>query len=258
MILIESKDNNYFKTLKKLKEKRHRVKEGKFLVEGLRIVEEAIKAKAEIEAVVVSRDEEDKFTDILDMIREKCKVVVLSESLFKELGSTENPQGIIAVVSIPKKEKGLKGDFYILLDRIQDPGNLGTIIRTAHAAGADGILLRKGTVDVYNDKSIRSTMGSIFYIPVFEDIDDESLLHYKEEGYKIVVSSLAAENNFFEVNLKEKVIIVVGNEANGVAKEVEDLSDIRVKIPMPGNAESLNAAIAASVMIYEKVRQNLC
>lgn len=256
---IESKNNNFLKEVKKLKEKKHRIKEGLFLVEGLRFAVEAINSDFIVESLIINDNFLDRFYDT-EIEEEKLKgtrVVNLSNELFKGLCDTENPQGILAVVR--NKEVSIKKEngFYVLADRIQDPGNMGTIIRTAHAAGALGVILTKGTVDIYNEKTLRSTMGSIFKVPIIEDNNLEIVHNLKSEGFKLVTSTLDTDKNFFEVDLKQNVIISVGNEGNGISDELRSLSDIGVKIPMPGNAESLNAAVAASIMIYEVVRQNL-
>ena len=134
---------------------------------------------------------------------------------------------------------------------------MGTIIRTAHAVNASALIITKGTVDIYNDKTLRSTMGSIFKVPIIEDDDLSVIKSLKEQGFKLVVSSLQGENNFFEEDLKDKVIIAVGNEGNGISDDVYLLADKKVKIPMPGDAESLNVAVATSIMLYEKLRQNI-
>ena len=151
----------------------------------------------------------------------------------------------------------IKGDFYLLCDKVQDPGNLGTIIRTAHAAGASGIILTKGTVDIYNDKTIRSTMGSVFYLPIIYDNDLSFLKKLKEDGFSLVTTSLQESKNFFEEDLRVKVILGVGNEGNGISDEIFAMSDKKVKIPMPGGAESLNVAVASSIILFEKVRQGM-
>ncbi len=259
MIYIESKDNNLFKNIKKLKERRFRDKEGLFILEGFRLIEEAIKAKMEIENIIISKDYEQKFQEfLLNNIDLNKKTYLLANYLFMQVASTENPQGIIAVVKKKDNQKTLKGDFYLICDKVQDPGNLGTIIRTAHAAGVNGIILTKGTVDIYNDKTIRSTMGSIFYIPIFYDDENYNIIRsLKEEGFSLVATSLAESKNFFEENLKGKTILAVGNEGNGISKELFELADKKVKIPMPGGAESLNVSIATSIILFEKVRQNL-
>ncbi|MBE6070756.1 MAG: RNA methyltransferase [Clostridium butyricum] len=257
MIFIESKDNNLFKETKKLKERKNRNKNNKYIIEGFRLVEEAFKANLPIEYLIVTKEDNEKMdTYIGKYLNSSIKIYLMSDSLFKELISTEQPQGIVAVASM--KDNILKddGSFYLLCDKVQDPGNLGTIIRTAHAAGVDGIILTKGTVDIYNDKTVRATMGSLFYLPVVYDDDNLSLIKsLKEKDFKIVVTSLDTDKDFYEEDLKGKVVLTVGNEGNGVSDEVYELADTKVKIPMPGNAESLNVAVASSIIMYEKVRQ---
>uniref|UniRef100_UPI0039EBAD3E TrmH family RNA methyltransferase n=1 Tax=Clostridium perfringens TaxID=1502 RepID=UPI0039EBAD3E len=255
MLEIESKNNNLFKEIKKLKEKKHRIKSNKYLIEGLRFVEEAIKSKVSIDSIIFTESFKEKNPNLFLKINENIKLIQMNEALLKQLCSTENPQGVVGVINMQNKE--LKsGELVVLVDKVQDPGNMGTIIRTAHAAGAAGIVMTKGTVDIYNDKTLRSTMGSIFYIPIVEDDSLDFVKSLKKEGYKLVVSSLQGKNNFFEENLQGKVMIAVGNEGNGVSDEVYDIADIKVKIPMPGEAESLNVAVATSIMIYEKIRQS--
>ena len=283
MLEIESKNNNLFKDIKKLvnaslekfyKNDRDLIEMSneedmiseqcmvfhigsymKYLIEGLRFVEEAIKSKVSIDSIIFTESFKEKNPDLFLKINENIKLIQMNEALLKQLCSTENPQGIVGVINMQNKE--LKsGELVVLVDKVQDPGNMGTIIRTAHAAGAAGIVMTKGTVDIYNDKTLRSTMGSIFYIPIVEDDSLDFVKSLKKEGYKLVVSSLQGKNNFFEENLQGKVMIAVGNEGNGVSDEVYDIADIKVKIPMPGEAESLNVAVATSIMIYEKIRQS--
>lgn len=258
MIFIESKENNLYKETKKLKERKNRNKSNKYIIEGFRLVQEAFKAKLSIDYIISTKDNNEKISKYLsDYISESVKIYEMSDILFKELISTENPQGILAVISMENKPLEYDGDFYLLCDKVQDPGNLGTIIRTAHAAGVNGIILTKGTVDIYNEKTIRSTMGSLFYVPTYYDDENLSLVkELKNKGFNLVVTSLDTNKDFFEEDLKGKVILTVGNEGNGVSDEVFELADTKVKIPMPGNAESLNVAIATSIIIYEKVRQN--
>ncbi|WP_066893001.1 RNA methyltransferase [Clostridium nigeriense] len=259
MIYIESKDNNLFKLVKKLKERRTRDKEGMFILEGLRLIEEAIKANMVIEYIIVSKEYEEKFEKFfLTNVEFENKINIFSNVLFSQISSTENSQGIIAITKKKEYEYNLDGDFYLVCDKVQDPGNLGTIIRTAHAAGVNGIILTKGTVDIYNDKTIRSTMGSIFYIPIFYDDTNFSMIKdLKKDGFSLVATSLKESKNFFDENLKSKIILAVGNEGNGITQELFELADKKVKIPMPGGAESLNVSIATSIILFEKVRQNL-
>ena len=257
MIWIESKENTFFKLAKKLKDRKGRNKEQKYIIEGFRLVQEAFKAGCKIDSIVVNNDGEKKLKQYLEQYLDGVRVYLMEDGLFSQLTSTENPQGIIAVLEIEDKRDNLNGDFYLLCDKVQDPGNLGTIIRTAHAAGVTGIILTKGTVDIYNDKVIRSTMGSIFYVPIIHDNDLSFLKGLKNDGFNLVATSLQESKDFFREDLCGKIILSVGNEGNGISDEIFDMADIKVKIPMPGGAESLNVAIATSIILFERVRQNI-
>lgn len=251
--VIRSKDNKTIKEIKKLHEKRHRNINNKFIVEGLRFVKEALKSDFEVQCVIVNENVRERFIDL--KIDKNINEIIVSESVFKNLCSTEGPQGILAVVNNKEVNANVQNGFYVLADKVQDPGNMGTIIRTANAAGANGVILTKGTVDIYNEKTLRATMGSIFKIPIIIDEDLRFLNKLKENSFKLVTSSLDTDKNFYDIDLNTKVIIAVGNEGNGVSNEIYRLSDEKVKIPMPGNAESLNVGIAAGIMMFEVVRQ---
>ena len=258
MNIIQSKDNPIIIEIKKLKEKKYRTLENKFIVEGFRFVSEALQSEFEVCIVMVSENQTErykKFT-IEEMLQSNTKVYYIKEQLFNTICSTESPQGILAVVINKQTKLEDAYGFYVLVDGVQDPGNLGTLVRTADAAGALGVILLKGTVDVFNEKTLRSTMGSIFHLPVVEFKDLEELQNLMTSGFRLIVSSLEGKKNFYDESLLGKIIIAVGNEGNGVSKEIYALADSKVKIPMPGNAESLNVAIAGSIMMFEYVRQN--
>jgi TrmH family RNA methyltransferase len=257
--IIQSRENALIKHIKKLKEKKYRVQQGSFLIEGFRFVEEALKSKFEVETIFISENVlNNVYTEtLLNILQSKTKVYCLNSNVFKDICSTENPQGVVACVKNSECNLQDRDGFYVLVDRIQDPGNMGTIIRTAHAAGALGVICTKGTVDVYNEKTLRSTMGSIFNIPIIEDNELEMVKRLKTKGFEVVVSSLETENNFFDIDLTGNLMLCIGNEGNGISDEIYALGDKKVKIPMPGGAESLNASIAASIMIYEIVRQKM-
>ncbi|MCB2339835.1 TrmH family RNA methyltransferase [Clostridium estertheticum] len=257
MEYIQSKDNLLIKDIRKLKEKRYRVSSNMFLVEGFRFVEEALDSGFEVVHIFISARGEVKFenSSMKNKLQVNTKVYGVSDSLFKNICDTDNPQGIIASVRNKPVEIKYDNGFYMLADRIQDPGNMGTIIRTAHAAGALGVILTKGTVDIYNEKTLRATMGSIFKIPIIYDNDLSLVQKLKKSEFKLVTSSLDTDKNFYDIDLKGKIIISVGNEGNGISDEVYDICDLKIKIPMPGGAESLNVAVAASIMMYEVVRQ---
>lgn len=254
---IVSKDNKLIKEIKKLKEKKYRNAYNKFIVEGFRFVGEALESTFSVPYLFFSDKAEEKFESFQSKIKidSSTQVFRVSEAILNSIIDTENPQGIAAVVE--NKIFNIKYDdgFYVLADKVQDPGNMGTIIRTANAAGANGVILTKGTVDIYNDKTLRATMGSIFKIPVIIDNEFDNILKLKENGFNLVVSSLETDNNFYDIDMKKKIIIAVGNEGNGVSEEIYKLADEKVKIPMPGSAESLNVAIAAAIMMFEAVRQ---
>ncbi|MFL0194587.1 TrmH family RNA methyltransferase [Clostridium sp. WILCCON 0269] len=259
MDIIRSKDNSHVKEAKKLKEKKYRVQRKEFMIEGFRFVKEAINSDFEISEIFLSHifiNREESFF-LEESLQVKCPIYFVTDEILRSISGTENPQGIIALVK--NKELNVKDEegFYILADKIQDPGNMGTIIRSAHASGALGIITTKGTVDVYNEKTLRSTMGSIFYIPVIEDEDLQKVKFLKQTGFKLISSSLRSDINFYNINLRGKIIIAVGNEGSGLGEDVREIADMEVSIPMPGKAESLNAAVAASIMMFEIVRQKL-
>jgi len=259
MEFISSRENPVIKDTRKLKEKKHREDRKQFLVEGLRFVSEAAASGFGISVVFLSEDMAGKWEAmaIKHQIKAGTRVYKLADRVFKEISFTENPQGIAAVVNYRSMEtKGSEG-FYILADRVQDPGNLGTIIRSAHASKALGVIITKGTVDVYNDKTLRSTMGSIFHVPVIEDEDLEYTEKLRASGFKLVAGSLDAKDDFFRADLSGNVIIAVGNEGAGISSDIMKKADILVKIPMPGGTESLNVSAAASIMMFEAVRQRI-
>ncbi|AAO36759.1 TrmH family RNA methyltransferase [Clostridium tetani] len=259
MNTITSKDNNLVKFVRKLRDKKHRKKEKKFIVEGFRFVEEALKSDYCIEYILINEKSLNKVQEFninIEVIENK--VYILNESSFNSISGTENSQGILAIVNMKEVLKLKEDGLYILADRVQDPGNMGTIIRTAHAANASGILITEGTVDVYNEKTLRSSMGSIFYIPVIEDFKLDKIKDLKLKGFKVLASSLDTNKSLYDLDLcKKNLILAVGNEGSGVSEEVYNISDETFIIPMPGNAESLNAGVATSIIIFEIVRQNL-
>lgn len=149
------------------------------------------------------------------------------------------------------------GDIIVALDDVQDPGNLGTILRTVDSIGLTQILVSKGTADAYNPKVVRSTMGAIFRVKIIECEDlKQTLKEIKKHKFKVVVSSLQTENSIYDINYNKKVI-VIGNEANGVEEPIQELADEKIKIPMLGKTESLNASVATGIILYEYVRQKI-
>lgn len=258
MNTISSKDNSLIKELKKLKDKKIRSARKEFLIEGFRFVEEALKSNFTVKTLIIDSSLQDQldFYNIRKYIN-NINTIFVTKEIINLLSSTKTPQGILALVEDKVIKLSNKDGFYILCDKVQDPGNLGTIIRTAHASGSLGVILTKGTVDVYNDKTLRSTMGSLFHVPIFYDDNFELIKSLKEKGFKLYSSSLDTNSSLYDLNLVQNCIIAVGNEGNGISNSIIDLSDTLFKIPMHGNAESLNVAVATSVIAFEIVRQKL-
>jgi TrmH family RNA methyltransferase len=182
---------------------------------------------------------------------------LLSAALFDSLCDVRTPQGILAVMEKPPEAEGdlpEKG-FYLFCDRVSDPGNLGAMLRTAYAAGFSGALLGEGCADAYAPKTVRATMGALFHLTVLQK-EYDFLLRQRRRGYKLIASALMdGAKNLFYAKFGPRTILIVGSEAEGVSKGLLPYCDAVVKIPMPGGAESLNAAVAAGLLMYEVVRK---
>ncbi len=261
MLKITSKENDFIKHIKKLKDKKYRDINKEFIIEGIRLVAEAIQENAKIKQIVLCDDCEQSDLIPKELMYDiaKLECVYVTENLFKYLSDVQNPQGILAVIEKDNEETQIDytQDIIVALDDVQDPGNLGTILRTVDSIGITQILVSKGTADCYNSKVVRSTMGAIFRIKVIECKDLlKTMKEIKKHKFKVMVSSLQTENSIYDVDYNKKVI-VIGNEANGVSEELQKLADEKVKIPMLGKTESLNASVATGIILYEYVRQKL-
>ena len=258
-MVITSKDNETIKKIKKLKEKKYRDLNGKFLVEGIKLIREAISEKADIETIIVC-DNCVKAGEINQKILyeiAKYNCIYVDEKIFNTITDVQNPQGILAVIGKQntKKEINYNEDLIVVLDDIQDPGNLGTILRTVDSIGLSQIIVSKKSGDVFSPKVVRSTMGAIFRINVIESENLlETLKEVKKHKFKVMATSLQTETSIYDTEYK-KTAIIIGNESNGVSKEILDIADKNIKIPMIGKTESLNAAVATGIILYEYVRQ---
>ena len=264
MSMVTSNQNPVIKEIKALRERKFREEKRLFFIEGIRFVEEALNAGAGIELIMVS----ERLQGIKGgkKILEKAaawkhKVVTVSDRLFREVSDTENPQGVLAVVKMMDYslvDVVRDNSLVLILDSLQDPGNMGTIIRTADAAGVTGIIISKGCVDIYNPKVLRSTMGSVFHVPFcITDNLNKTVEWLKSNNIRLLAAHLDGASNYFDLDLKGSIAFIVGNEANGISDEIASLADLLVKIPMPGKAESLNASVAAGLLMYEAVRQRM-
>mgnify|MGYP004608957781 CR=1 FL=1 len=258
---ITSKDNEFIKHVKKLKDKKYRDINNEYIIEGVKLVAEAIQEKVNIKQIILCDDCEKSDYIPKELMYEiaKYNCIYVTEKLFKYLSEVQQPQGILAILekNNNKTEIDYQTDIIVALDDVQDPGNLGTILRTVDSIGLKQILVSKGTADCYNPKVVRSTMGAIFRINIIECEDlEKTLKEIKKHKFKIMVSSLQTDNSIYDVDYNKKVIII-GNEAKGVEKDIQDLADEKVKIPMLGKTESLNASVATGIILYEYVRQKI-
>lgn len=246
---ITSAQNAQYKNAKQLRVKKYREKQQKFLLEGSRYIETAVATGRKCHALFKVKESNFELSDI--------PTYILTNELFDALSGTENSQGVIGVFDI-KEPMHLDciepsvGNI-LFLDRIQDPGNLGTMIRTADASGIRLVLLAKGTVDVYNDKVVRSAAGSLLNVEcLYVDSSESALNMLKQKGFNLVVTALRGAVDYnLKTNYRETNCLVIGNEANGVSDEIISMADVVVKIPISGEAESLNASVAAGIMMYK-------
>lgn len=283
--MITSSSNSKIKHVVKLREKkRERRSEGLFVSEGLRIVlETPIMSLRELYISQSFFENSEKFSQIesklgvtvpdlsgegmatLKLCSEKneenlIEIGLVSDDVMKKMSDTDTPQGILAVSRIPafsldeileKKPSAL-----IFLEDIQDPGNLGTILRTAEGAGISGVIMSKNTVDLFSPKAVRSTMGSIFRVPTYVSDDlHETIRFVQSEGVKVYAAYLGGKKSYDEIDYTGNVAYMIGNEGNGLKKETAELADELVLIPMGGSLESLNAAMASGILAYEINRQ---
>lgn len=251
--------------------RKYRKKSGKIVLEGLHLLKEAFKAGVAIETVLFTPEflQKEANRELLSKIGGKIKTVEVPARLFNSIAQTENPQGIGAVAHLPQKDLSLlalNGEnplgqehpaFFLILDELQDPGNLGTIIRTAAAAAINGIFLLPGTVEPYNPKALRASMGGIFYLPVIQVQEIDSCLGFlREQNMQLVAADPRGDRPYHMVNFSNRPsAVIIGNESRGVSKSLLKKADIRAYIPLQGKIAALNAAVASSVFIFESQRQ---
>ncbi len=255
---IISKNNNHIVEAAKLKQTKHRKFCGKFLIEGDKVIQMAIDSDYIIDIIFIDESKRFAFAGVIEKAENMgIKLYLISNQASAKIASSKNPQGIFAVAEIKYSDiDNVEGDLIIACENLNDPGNMGTIIRTADAVGVKCLLLSSNCVDVYNEKVIRASMGSVFNVGII--IADDfiaSLEGTKKIGYHAGCGHLNGDD-FFGRKTHEKNILVIGNEANGITDEAASLCDSLWKLPMQGSAESLNAAVAAGIMMYDIMRKN--
>ena len=253
--------NPVVKAAAELKQKKYRTQNGLYLAEGLRTAEEAVAYKAVETLFYVATDDDRTMRLLEEAAMQNIKLVCVNENVMKKIADTETPQGIIAVCKMrqPKLENLLaSGKMLLVLDRVGDPGNIGTMLRTADAAGIGGLVLLKGCADIYAPKTVRSSMGSLFHIPVLSGVSEQEFVSAaKKAGYDLLVTCLDGADNLYKADLSGRIAFVMGNEAGGVSETLLEKADKRVYIPMAGRAESLNVAMAAGIVMFEALRRKV-
>ena len=269
-MIITSKSNSIVKYICSLQNKKYRNKYNKYVIEGIKMVEEIINSEGNAPEFIIYSEEilnrttlGTEFLNVINQNINRYNFANVNQDIFEYITDVETPQGVIAVID--KKEYGINelgeilnadvGNKFIILDKVQDPGNLGTIIRSAKSFGIDNIICISGTVDAFSPKVVRSTMGAILKTNIFyikENEIDMLVSSLKNNGYNIISTSLEGEKYLNEETITTKTIFVMGNEANGVSKELLDYSDKFIKIPMQDTMESLNVAVASSIVMYEQ------
>lgn len=263
-LVISSRQNNIVKYVRGLREKRNRDKEGCFIVEGVRSVHEAVLAGVTIRKLVLTeRGQKHPLTnEIITNLSSEVQIVRVTDEVMEFMSETESPQGIIALVSTPqitlKDLEVTQSSSFVVIDGVQDPGNVGTIIRSADAFGIGAVILTKGCADIFNSKTLRSTMGSVFHLPVLQDVTQQDLISFlKENSFFIAATTLEETSRFLpDVEFLWPLALVFGNEGKGVSPEISGSADVLVKVPMLGSAESLNVAVTSGIVLYEASRRH--
>ncbi len=259
---VTSRDNRIFKLCRQLLQRKYRERTGMYLIEGPNLLKDALLLGVPLEAIVVREGylSEGKDFTAEDM-PEDVNLVEIDRALFEELTDTEHSQGVLAIAC---REMLSSEEFFykagddgniVVLDRLQDPGNIGTIIRTADAAGYRGVVAIKGCSDIFSPKVVRAAAGSVFRVPVlFAETPEQVAGQLKEKGRRLIATCFDTNKRYFDIDMKKGIALIIGNEGNGISKELINLSDEKVKIPMEGSIDSLNAAVAAGIMMYEAQR----
>ena len=257
---LASGSNPRVKRARKLRERHGRAKAGLFVAEGPHVVEAALEAGAAVREVFCTEGFVERHAALAARLEGSgWPLWLVSEALMGSLAATEQPQGVVAVgeqledAGVPPVAAGL---LVLALEGVGDPGNVGTAIRSAHAAGASLVVLGRGCCDLHNPKTVRASAGGVFGVPVMAADDLGGVLRsLRSAGARVVAAEPGAARACWEEDLRGPTVLVVGSEAHGLSAEADAHADVRVRIPMPGGAESLNAATAAGVLLYEAVRQ---
>ena len=257
MKFLSSRDNTLIKKFAKLKNKKYRDKENLFIIEGEKSVTEALQQGDSLLCVLFA-EECRQYLDLVNKVPD-IQWYQLAPGLIDYICDTENTQGILAIAQIPGFNYDSITDEQLLvcLDEVSDPGNVGTIIRTGLALGADGILMTPGCADPFSPKVVRASMGAILHIPVYRNFCLDELSNFQNQGYLVYCSSLDTENNLYDQDFTGGKIIVIGNESRGISEKSKSTCDTKFKIPINPQVDSLNAAVACAIILAEAWQQRL-
>ena len=265
LVHITSPGNSRIKLVRKLQTRKGRSEEGRFVAEGRNLITEIFERGLDVDFLMVSESMlSGNGSDTTEMIAaciDSSDIMLCAVPDREFAGLTDAGEGIGMLAVVRMKEYGAEvikglpaGANILVLDRIQDPGNLGTLVRTAAAAGYGAVLLMSGTADIFSPKVLRATAGAVFAIPVIH-VKDEDELRKMTAGRRLAVTAVRGGRPYYEEDLKEGTAIVIGNEGRGVSRKIMEMADVRVSLPMKGGVESLNAAAAGAILMYEALRR---
>ena len=254
---ITSVHNSVVQLLRDLQKPRTRRENGLFVAESAKMVGEAVDLGL-CRMLAIQNGREEEYAALIQKAEQAgCETLLFSSSVMQAASTAKTPQGILCTVAIPKPPETLNGKRIVALDGVQDPGNVGTILRTADAAGFDGAILGAGCADLYGAKTLRATMGSVFRVPVMmTDSLPQTLEGMKARGYAVAATELGGQD-FYAHCPRGNAILVIGSEGQGISQAVRDTATHHLALPMRGGAESLNAAVAAGIMMYELCREDV-
>ena len=256
---IQSKDNKTIKHIISLQQRKYRQRFGEYIVEGIRAVTD-IGNKGYLRSILIRESKQSELEPLIQKGFTVSSIYIVQDPIFNKIEHSVNGQGILGIAKKCVNDLHsfvVEDGLYIALDGVQDPGNLGTIIRTAVAVGAKGIFLLKGTVDPYNEKCVRSTMSALCNIPIFEDVTLSEFYDFiKDNTIKTYVTSLENAKPYHTISYAKRTMVILGNEGNGVSRDIIEMCDQAITIPMYGDIESLNVSIAAALCMY-KVREQI-
>ena len=252
--MITSLSNDKVKFVHALSERKYRQREGRFVVEGARLIDEALAGQFRPDWVFCAEKIPPRAKQTLNRLRSiNVEVIDVTDAIMKSISGTESPQGLMAVLPFPRLESRPDPDFSLVIDSLRDPGNLGTLLRSAAAADVDQVILSPETVDVYNPKVVRGAMGAHFRVPMLSLAWSE--IPQRLNGLSVYLASMDGEKTYSQIDWTRPAALIVGSEAEGASAAATKLATARISIPIANGVESLNAAVAASIILFEARRQ---